>query len=69
MGESLMNLWFNLRQLINERVALTPIDCECNHCEPGQTFLCEECRSLTSYCRGGDGDQLCVDCWRKNQNG
>ncbi|MDJ0598956.1 MAG: hypothetical protein QNJ37_08980 [Crocosphaera sp.] len=69
-------LIWNLRQNLNKFLGKPPIDCHklhnpstlfCSGCEPGQTFKCEQCGRLTSYCNGGDGDELCNTCWSKNQ--
>lgn len=69
-------LIWNLRQNLNFFLRKPPIDCHfffhpsthfCSGCEPGQTFKCEQCDRLTSYCNGGDGDELCDSCWDQNQ--
>ncbi len=69
-------IW-NLRQIINQLLRKPPIDCHyyqnpprphlCFGCQPGQTFKCEQCGRLTSWCNGGDGDELCDSCWSENQ--
>ncbi len=69
-------IW-NLRQIINQLLRKPPIDCHhyqnpprphlCSGCEPGQTFKCEQCGRSTSWCNGGDGDELCDSCWSENQ--
>ncbi|ACB54306.1 hypothetical protein cce_4960 [Crocosphaera subtropica ATCC 51142] len=54
----------NLRQDLNLLLDKPPIDCHCSRCSnPENTFLCEGCGRYTSYCNGGDGDELCNDCW------
>jgi|GEM_PF-4638975 hypothetical protein len=39
-------------------------ECANPECE-GETFTCEGCGKEISYCFGGDGDELCNDCWSK----
>ena len=41
-------------------------ECANPECE-GETFTCEGCGKETPYCFGGDGDELCNDCWNESQ--
>lgn len=42
--------------------------CECNLCEPDEIFQCVSCLGWFAYCQGGDGDELCNDCWSNEEN-
>ncbi|MGB3532146.1 MAG: hypothetical protein WBA13_01370 [Microcoleaceae cyanobacterium] len=42
--------------------ATTDGKCLNPECE-GETFVCKGCGQETLYCLGGDGDELCNDCW------
>jgi len=37
-------------------------DCDCKG-----TFICSKCKRKIGYCFGGDGDELCNDCWHEQQ--
>ncbi len=45
--------------------ATTTGECINPECK-GETFTCKECGEKTPYCYGGDGDEVCNDCWSKN---
>ncbi len=40
-------------------------DIGCEGC--GGIFICEKCKIKVGYCLGGDGDELCNDCWNEEQ--
>jgi hypothetical protein len=44
--------------LVNRRnsssIAIGSIDCQCNQCEPDQTYECDGCGLTTPYCFGAD---------------
>lgn len=63
--------FWNAVQFILAKTGEIPMNCECRQCEPGQTFLCEECQREQPYCRGQDDDyfELCDDCWFKQTGG
>lgn len=33
----------------------------------GHVFVCEACGRQTPWCCGGDGDELCDDCWDRQR--
>lgn len=61
-------IW-NFRQSILAKIGKPPMDCQCDYCEPEQTFACEGCLKKRAYCFGQDDDffELCDDCWYKQE--
>ena len=73
--DSKIVLW-NVSQFQARMQGLRPVDCHawfkedgfsgfCSGCEVGDTFRCEHCGRLTSFCKGADDNDfgLCDDCW------
>jgi hypothetical protein len=52
-------------QFILARTDQTPMGCECDFCDPGLTFLCEECQREQPYCLGQADEffELCTNCY------
>ena len=49
-----------------ERDSVFDLPCECNLCEPEQSFWCKGCRlENVPYCLGQDDDYFdyCTPCW------
>jgi hypothetical protein len=65
-----IKLW-NFKQSILAKIGKPPMDCQCDHCEPEETFACESCLKERAYCFGQDDDffELCDDCWYEQEGG
>jgi hypothetical protein len=61
-------IW-NFKQSILAKIGKPPMDCQCDRCEPEQTFACESCLKERAYCFGQDDDffELCDDCWYEQE--
>jgi hypothetical protein len=57
----------NIKEILTQRGYFASLvaepDCECGCCDDGEWFACEMCDRPIYYCYGGDGDELCNNCW------